>query len=233
MSERIGGDDHRGQAGRMLLGMGEPAQHGQPAADGVGARRQPLVRQRLPGREHHHPVGADQVADRRQRRPRPRGRWRPPAAPAGPGAAMVRGDERPDPGRPGDPVGDGVRRPREMDAKYGSACTASSSPARGAWSGHGAVVVTMIVSNRQQRRCPNVGDRTPTNPPPSRQGVSASAYAAGGTPGESQASEVRGQWPISCAVAWIRASRCADGQRTLVAQPIFSKNQMTRADMSI
>jgi hypothetical protein len=34
--------------------VGEPAEHGEPAADGVGARRQALVRQRLPGR-----VGAD------------------------------------------------------------------------------------------------------------------------------------------------------------------------------
>ncbi len=32
--------------------MGEPAQQHHPGADGVHARRQPLVRQRLPRREH-------------------------------------------------------------------------------------------------------------------------------------------------------------------------------------
>ncbi|BBE22156.1 hypothetical protein MN0502_10390 [Arthrobacter sp. MN05-02] len=41
------GDDLDGR----VLRMGEPAQDGQAASDGVGARRQPLVGQRLPGGE--------------------------------------------------------------------------------------------------------------------------------------------------------------------------------------
>jgi hypothetical protein len=36
--------------------VGEAAQHSQPPADRVGPRRQPLVRQRLPGRVHRDPV---------------------------------------------------------------------------------------------------------------------------------------------------------------------------------
>ena len=38
------------RGGGSLVVAGQPAQHGQPAADGVRARAQPLVRQRLPGR---------------------------------------------------------------------------------------------------------------------------------------------------------------------------------------
>ena len=56
--------------------MTQPAEHRQPAADGVAARAQPLVRQGLPAREvRHRPTG------RPARRsppsgPPPRGRWR-------------------------------------------------------------------------------------------------------------------------------------------------------------
>ena len=54
----------------------EPAQDGEPAADGVAARAEPLVRQRLPGRELDD--GVRRRAGRAARRPgpRPRGRSR-------------------------------------------------------------------------------------------------------------------------------------------------------------
>ena len=47
------GDDDRQRAvcGVVGVGVGEPAQDGQPPADGVAARAEPLVRQGLPGRE--------------------------------------------------------------------------------------------------------------------------------------------------------------------------------------
>ena len=43
--------------------MGEAAQHGQAATDGVGARAEPLVRQRLPGREVGDDVGVEDAAE--------------------------------------------------------------------------------------------------------------------------------------------------------------------------
>jgi hypothetical protein len=49
---------------RLPLGVGEPAQHGQPAAHRVGARREALVRQRLPRGEDGHPRRVDQAAER-------------------------------------------------------------------------------------------------------------------------------------------------------------------------
>jgi hypothetical protein len=58
------GRHHHGQR-PVLLRVGQPAQHGQPPAHRVRARRQPLVRQRLPGREHRDPLRPDQVADGR------------------------------------------------------------------------------------------------------------------------------------------------------------------------
>ena len=67
-TERIGRDDDRDGARRRIVRprVGEPAQHGEAAADGVRARRQPLVRQRLPGRELHDgcPPGRQQGAQR-------------------------------------------------------------------------------------------------------------------------------------------------------------------------
>ena len=48
----------------------------------------------------------------------------------------------------------------------------------------------------------------------------------------SGSSHHRSQWPSSWAVAWMRASRAAFGQRTFVAQPNFSNTQITRAEMS-
>ncbi len=47
-------DDAGARRGGVVLGMRQPAQGRQPAADGVGAGGQPLVRQRLPGRELEH-----------------------------------------------------------------------------------------------------------------------------------------------------------------------------------
>src|SRR5690606_1038493 len=41
-------------------GVGEAAQHGQAAADGVAAGAEPLVRQRLPGRVLHDALGRQQ-----------------------------------------------------------------------------------------------------------------------------------------------------------------------------
>ena len=49
---RRGDHDPQRRAEALVVGMGQPAQQHQPRADGVDARRQPLVRQRLPGREH-------------------------------------------------------------------------------------------------------------------------------------------------------------------------------------
>jgi len=43
-----------------VRGMGEPPQHRDALADGVGPRRQPLVRQRLPAREARHAVGGQE-----------------------------------------------------------------------------------------------------------------------------------------------------------------------------
>lgn len=54
------GDHHtqrRTQPG--VVRVGEPAQHHQAGADGVDAGREPLVRQRLPGRESRHGVAED------------------------------------------------------------------------------------------------------------------------------------------------------------------------------
>ena len=42
--------------------VGQPAQHGQPLADGVGPRGEPLVRQRLPARVERDLVGRQQAA---------------------------------------------------------------------------------------------------------------------------------------------------------------------------
>ena len=59
-SERDGGDDDpQRRAQPLVVGMGEPAQHHHPRADGVHARREPLVRQRLPGREQRDGVAED------------------------------------------------------------------------------------------------------------------------------------------------------------------------------
>ena len=130
-----GGDDDGRVAGRVLLGVGDAAQGRQPAADRVGPRRQPLVRQRLPGREQRDVVVADQVTDRRRPRPPPPGRSRSPAAPghrdpADPGKAVGqrRGHERPDRRRPGDPMGDRAGRRSRSSAKNGSANAAVSRP---------------------------------------------------------------------------------------------------------
>ncbi len=55
-------DDH---LDGVVAGMGQPSQHGEPPADGVGARREPLVRQRLPGRIADDLVLGQQAAQRR------------------------------------------------------------------------------------------------------------------------------------------------------------------------
>jgi hypothetical protein len=49
---------------RVPLGVGEPPQHGEPAADRVGPGREALVRQRLPRREDRYTAGVDQAAER-------------------------------------------------------------------------------------------------------------------------------------------------------------------------
>ena len=50
-------DDDRDRAGRRVVvaRVGQPAQHREPPAHGVAARREPLVRQRLPGRVLRRP----------------------------------------------------------------------------------------------------------------------------------------------------------------------------------
>ena len=52
------------RTGPALVRVGQPAQYGQPPPDGVRARRQPLVRQRLPRRVHRDRVGRQQPAQR-------------------------------------------------------------------------------------------------------------------------------------------------------------------------
>ena len=60
------GDDDVERAVRrvVLVGVGQPAQHREPAPDGVAARAEPLVRQRLPGREVGDAVGGQEAAQR-------------------------------------------------------------------------------------------------------------------------------------------------------------------------
>ncbi len=57
------GDHHaqRPGAGVGRVGMAQPAQHGQPAADGVGTGREPLVRQRLPAGIERHRIRRQQA----------------------------------------------------------------------------------------------------------------------------------------------------------------------------
>ena len=76
-------DPQRAVAG-VGAGVHQPAQHRQPPADGVAARAEPLVRQRLPARVVGDRRRVDQVGRAPRRGPRPRGRWRSPRAPSGP-----------------------------------------------------------------------------------------------------------------------------------------------------
>ena len=115
-------DDPQRTGGSSAVRVREPAQHGEPPADGVGAGREPLVRQRLPGREDHHLLRRQQAAQRggevvglprgrghRQHRParparllgrRPRRRRRTAAA-----TAARSGRGRRPPSRPPGPAG--------------------------------------------------------------------------------------------------------------------------------
>ena len=82
--------------------VGQPAQDGQPAADGVAARAQPLVREGLPGRELDDSVRLEQVAQGGgQLLGLPTGRGDGQHRPAGPGGQGGQG-ERADPGRRGE-----------------------------------------------------------------------------------------------------------------------------------
>ena len=54
------GDEHVDRP--VLAGVGQVAEHGEPAADGVGAGAEPLVRQRLPGREGLDPAAGHEAA---------------------------------------------------------------------------------------------------------------------------------------------------------------------------
>ncbi|CAM5275515.1 hypothetical protein SGRIM128S_04483 [Streptomyces griseomycini] len=58
-------DGDRAGLGVVGAGVGQAAQHGQAAADGVAAGAEPLVRQRLPRRVLHDPLRRDQGAQRR------------------------------------------------------------------------------------------------------------------------------------------------------------------------
>ena len=98
------GRRRRHRAGGRVVGrrVGEPAQHREPPPDGVGARREPLVRQRLPRGEQRDPVAVDDAAERRDE-------VLGLAAGGGDGehrAAGARGErrdhERPQPGRRGE-----------------------------------------------------------------------------------------------------------------------------------
>ena len=59
-------DHDRDRADRLVTGLGvrQPAQHREPAADGVAARAEPLVRQRLPRGEVDHRVRRQEAAQR-------------------------------------------------------------------------------------------------------------------------------------------------------------------------
>lgn len=121
-----GRDNHTDRAGAGVVGAGvrETAQHGEPAAHGVAARRQALVRQRLPGRELHDGVGGQQ---------RPQRGGQVLGLPVGrgdgeygaPGVPRERGDdEGPGGGRPDQidvrpvPVGGGTDRFGERRVSY-------------------------------------------------------------------------------------------------------------------
>ena len=67
-----GGDDDA----RRGVRVGEPGGRSQAAADGVRARREPLVRQRLPARAARRRRPRRAGRRRRRRDPRPHGRWR-------------------------------------------------------------------------------------------------------------------------------------------------------------
>lgn len=62
LDEAAHGRDHDPQ---VLVPGVQAVQHFQPPPDGVRARRKALVRQRLPGREVGHAIGAEQRAERR------------------------------------------------------------------------------------------------------------------------------------------------------------------------
>ena len=70
-----GDDNPQRRAEPLVVGIGQPAQHHHPRADGVDPGRQPLVRQRLPRREQRRPRRRRRRAVRRSGR-RPRGRSR-------------------------------------------------------------------------------------------------------------------------------------------------------------
>jgi hypothetical protein len=57
-------DDLDRAALAVHFGVSQPSEHGQAAADGVAARAEPLVRQRLPGGELGHCVLRDEAAQR-------------------------------------------------------------------------------------------------------------------------------------------------------------------------
>ena len=63
-------------AGSSVARVGEPAQHGEAAADGVGARGEPLVRQRLPGRVLDDALRRAAASAARRPGPRPPARSR-------------------------------------------------------------------------------------------------------------------------------------------------------------
>ena len=146
---RGGHHDPQRRAQPGVVGMRQPAQQHQPRADGVDAGREPLVRQRLPGREQRHRVaehaaqfGGQVVGlaagggDHQQRTlPGQRG-----------------GDEHPRAGRAdqrqfGGPLG------RALDAdrwKVGAVSASSTSPAVGVWTWWcpGAVMMTQPILGR-------------------------------------------------------------------------------------
>jgi hypothetical protein len=63
-THRCHDDVERTEGGVGQVGVGQPPQHGQPLADGVTARAQPLVGQRLPRREVRDAIGLEEAAER-------------------------------------------------------------------------------------------------------------------------------------------------------------------------
>ena len=135
-------DDLERPVARVGARMPQPPEHGQPPPDGVAARAEPLVRQRLPARVVGDRRRVDQVGRAPRPGPRPRGRWRSRRGPTGPPrpvpaprtaasppARSGRARSRP-PRRPGHPPGRRPGRARRGLRRRGRRDCTRSAPQR-------------------------------------------------------------------------------------------------------